>query len=277
MLTTDGLALPFRDDGAVVDATGKIVEHLSHLAKLPLQVCQRGTTQVGAHEDAHAVHVVGRLLPYPPYPLYAQLVDEILRTVRMNDAQSVGLTVVAGYLCQELAVAHAGRSRQTRIGLDACLDLLRAVHRQGDAPLIDRHVEESLIERQRLYQVGIVAEYTAYLHRHLLISMEAGLHDDELRTQPLRRLDRLRRMNAELTGLVAGRRHHTTHGIIAHSHGLAPQLRPVSLLHRREELVHIHVYDASQLLHFHLQSDRKGTSILVIIQADRVNERVKKT
>ena len=136
----------------------------------------------------------------------------------MDDAEAVGLAVVGGYLGQELAVADAGRGRQLRLGLDARLDLAGDVDGQADATLVLSHVEEGLVEREGLNQVGIVVEDCVDLCRHLLVGMEPWLHDDEARTEALRCLDGLGRVDAEAARLVAGRRHHPAGRIVAHGH-----------------------------------------------------------
>ena len=74
------------------------------------------------------------------------------------------------------------------------------------------------------------------------------LHDDELRTQPLGHLNGLRRMHAKPSCLVAGRRYHTSFGIVSHRYRLATKFRIFSLLYSREKLIHVHMDDLHKLI-----------------------------
>ena len=232
----------------MVDASGKVVEHLSHLAKLLCQVKQRLTAQVVAGKDAHAVHLLGSLLAYTPYLLHLQLGNEVEGTVRVYHGQTVRLAPVGGYLGQKLAVADASRRRQLCGVKDALLNLHGHVDAKVHAFFIFSHVKEGLVERQGLYQVGIVVKDVAYLVRHFLILLEMGLDDDKVGTQTLCHLDGLCRVYPIATCLVAGGRHHPSGGIPAHSHGFASQFRTVALLDGSKELVHVDVNDFSHAL-----------------------------
>ena len=247
LLATHRLALPLGDDGPIVDAASEVVEDAAHLAELLGQVAQREALQVGPGEDAHAVHVLGRLLPHAPDALHVQLVDELLGPVGMDDAEAVGLAVVAGYLGQELAVTDTGRCREARLVLDALLDLAGTVDGQGDAPLVVGHVEESLVEREGLDQVGIVVEDLADLGRHLFIYMEVGLDDHQRGTEAAGRDERLGRVDAIAAGLVTGRGDDGPRSVVGHRHGQPAEGGIVSLLDGSIELIHVYMYDTPWL------------------------------
>ena len=197
LLTADTLPFPLTDNRTVVDASREIVEHLSHLAELLSQSAQRHVSQVKTRKDTHAVHLFSGLLTYSPNLLHLQLCDEVQSPVWVNHRQSVGFSPIGSNLCQELAVAHACRCRQSRRLTDALLDFSRNIHAQLNSLLILRHIKKGFVEGYRLYQVGIVVEYLVQPCRHLLILLEMRLHDDELRTQPLGNLNGLCRMHAK--------------------------------------------------------------------------------
>ena len=247
LLATDRLALPLGYDGTLVDAAGEVVEDAPHLAELLGEVAQGEALQVGPDEDAHAVHMVGRLLPHAPDALHVELVDEGLGAVGMDDAEAVGLAVVAGYLGQELAVTDAGRCRQARLVLDALLDLAGAVDGQWDGPLVVGHVEEGLVERQGLDEVGIVVENLMNLGRHLFIYMEVGLDDHQRGTEAAGRDEGLGRVDAIAAGLVTGCGDDGPRPDVGHRHGQSTEGRIVPLLNGSIELIHVYMYDASRL------------------------------
>ena len=165
----------------------------------------------------------------------------------MDHRQTVGFAPVRGNLCQELAVAHACRCRQSRCLKDALLDFPRNIHTQLNTFLIFRHIKKGFIEGYRLYQVSIVVEYLVQLCRHRLILLEMRLHDNQLRTQTLGHLYGLGRMYSEPPSLVAGSGYHTAFGIMTDCDGLAPQFWMIPLLHSSKELIHIHMNDLVHL------------------------------
>ena len=73
LLAADGFSLPFRDDWTLVDTTGEIVEHLPHLSEFLRQMQQRQLAQVRTSKHAHAMQLLGCLLPHSPYLLHLQL------------------------------------------------------------------------------------------------------------------------------------------------------------------------------------------------------------
>ena len=175
-------------------------------------------------------------------------VDKGLCTVGVYHTEPVGLTIVGGNLRQKLAIADTCRGGQLRGLADALLDLTGDVDSHADAALVLRHIEKRLVERQGLYQVGIVVEDGVQLLAHLLIFREMWLYDDQLRAEALGHLYRLGGMHAEAARLVARRRYYAALGIPAYCDWQPPQFRTVALLDGGEELVHVDMYNLT-LLH----------------------------
>src|SRR5829696_9715970 len=104
-----------------------------------------------------------------------------------DDEQAIGLALVGGELRQELVVRHAGGGGQA--GLDAYpgADLLGDLPGVWHALQIVRYVQIGLVQRERLHEAGVLREDAPDLERDFLVDVEAGLHEDQLRTLPLRR------------------------------------------------------------------------------------------
>ena len=158
LFTTHRLAFPFRDHRSVVNPSCEVVEHLSHLAKFACQSVQLNLSQVKPREDSHVVHLLSRLLSYAPDLLHPQLGDEVQRPVGVNHRQPVRFAPVGGNLRQKFAIAHPSRCRQPCRLTDALFDFACDIHPQFNPFFILRHVEKSLVQRDRLNQVGIVVE-----------------------------------------------------------------------------------------------------------------------
>ena len=205
--------------GAVVYSAGEIIKQSSRLAEHFLQVAQGASPQLRPREDAHVVHLLGRLGSHAPKILYAQLVYERLRLVGMDGAESVRLTAVRRYLGQELVVGYARRGGQPRFLLDAAFDFLGYVHGQLHAHLVARHVQEGLVDGERLYQVGVVLEYPVYLVGNLLVSPMPARDDYQRGTAFLRYQHGHGGAHAPLPGLIAGRGHYAPFAVSAHGDG----------------------------------------------------------
>ena len=90
----------------------------------------------------------------------------------MYDAESVGLSVVGGNLCQKLAVADARRGCEAGFGLDERLDLLGAVDTKGVSPLVVGDIKEGLVEREGFDEVGVVLEYLSDVPSWISLTVE---------------------------------------------------------------------------------------------------------
>ena len=103
------------------------------------------------------------------------------------------------------------------------------------------HVKIGLVQRQRLDDRRVLGEDLADLLGDRLVDLEARLHEDQVRTLPLRGHRRHGRPDAELAGFVARRRHDAPLAGSADGDRLAAEIRIVPLLDRRVEGVHVDV------------------------------------
>ena len=198
---------------------------------------------------SHLVHLPGRDGPHTPELLHLEPGDEIQRLRGVDGAKPVRLAVVRSHLGQELVVGNPGGSHQVQLLTDAPLDLAGDIHRQRYSRLVLRHVQESLVQRNRLDKVCIQMENLMNLTRHGLVGVHPPRHENQAGTQPQGPLRRHGRTHPEAAGLVAGRGHHAPLLRTAHGNGLAPEFRMVALLHRRIKRVHVDVYDFPLRVH----------------------------
>ena len=215
--------------------------------------------EIGSRADAEGVHLPGRDFADAEETLYGQSGDESGDLLWGDGEQPVGFAVVRGDFRQHLVHGDARRGRETRFAADAGLDLARGERRRAQV----RDVQKRFVERQRLHQLGVFAEYGPDLLRNGLVDFEAGRHEDQLRTEPPRRDGGEGRMHAEGARLVAGRGDHAPRTVVSHGDRTSPQGGVVALLDGGVEGVHVHVYDLP-LRHIvrHLAIGRGGSSRL---------------
>ena len=235
----DRLAYAVGHHLAVVDATGVAVVEAARLAELPHERGPVPLPQVGPGEDTQGVHLLSRHLADAEKAFDGERGDKGLDLSRGDGEKSVGFAIVRGNLGQHLVDRYPGRGRELRLGQNAAFDF--AGHQCG-RPFV-RHVEKSLVERQRFDEVGIVGKDLAYLHRHRLVHLVPRFHEDELGTEPSRLGRRECRVHPIGSRLVAGRGYHSPRTTVPHGNRLAPVGRVVALFHRSVEGVHVDVYD----------------------------------
>lgn len=183
----------------------------------------RHLAQLLASEDAYAVHALGGLGTHAPELLDPQRGDEVEGTRGMDDAESVGLAEVAGYLGEKLVVGHACRGSEMELVGNALLDFAGYLDRYIHVALVVGDIEKCLVERYGLDEVGIVGKDGMYLCRHLGIVVVPAWHHDELGTKAVGDNHRLGRVNTIAACLVAGSTHHAALAVEAHGNGLATE------------------------------------------------------
>ena len=205
----------------------------------------RNLAQIIARKDAHAVHTCCRLRANAPKLLYRQIGYEVECLVGMNHGHAIWLAVVGSHLGKKLAIRNACRGCEMQFVGYALSYFSRYVYRHLYTFLIISNVEESLVNRQWLYLVGIVFEYLVHLLRHSLILFPIASHHYQLRAESVRSLYRHSGMNSPTACFIARRRHHTTRTVVAHRNRFSAQFRIVSLLYRSKESIHIYMYNLS--------------------------------
>ena len=167
----------------------------------------------------------------------------------MNHTESVGLVVVARNLCQQLAVRHSCRCREMQFVANRRLYFHGDVLCQRYAGLVPGDIKERLINGERLYKVGVAAEYPVYLPRHLSVTLHARGHDDELRAEAFSHCHGQGGAYTVPARLIARRGNHSTLGIMPHCHGSAGKFGMVEQFHGCKEAVHIHMYYLTVFTH----------------------------
>ena len=243
MLAPNGLADIYSLDRAKVDATSKVVVGLTHLAELASEHFERALAEVLACVDAELAKFASRDRSDSPKLFDVKRFDKLQRLVGVDGAESVGFAIVGCHLGKELVVGYASRSNEVELGADALFDFAGNVNGEFDARLVVGNVEESLVERDGLYEVGVGVEYLVDLGRNLFIDLHSARHEDEVGAEALRLDRRHSRTDTEAARFVASGRHDTTHIAVAYGDGFALKLGVVALLHRGIEGIHVDMYD----------------------------------
>ena len=159
-----------------------------------------------------------RHLADAPEPLHRQRVQEVAFTLGRHDEQAVGLADGAGDLGEELGAGDPDGDRETDVGPHPFPqpggDLGR---RAGDLEQ-PTHIEEGLVDRDRLDERRGVAEDREDVLAGLRVRLEVRRHDDGLGAEVARGTSTHRRADAERLRLVTRREHDTT----TDDHRLAP-------------------------------------------------------
>ena len=133
-----------------VDASGAGRQDRTLAPEAPRQQVVRQRREVA--DRAHAV--VGqrtrRPLAHAPQPRDRQRREEVGLPPRLDDDEAVGLAQVRGHLGHELGRGDADRRRQLQLGADGRLDGTSDLDRAAMQELGARHVEEGLVDRDRL-------------------------------------------------------------------------------------------------------------------------------
>ena len=91
--------------------------------------------------------------------------------------------------------------------------------------------------------IGVCSAKMSLICCESLVDLEARLHEDQIRTLPLRRHRRHGRPDAEFAGFIARGRHDAPFAGSADGDRLATKIRVVPLLHGSVEGVHVDVDD----------------------------------
>lgn len=108
------------------------------------------------------MHAVSSTWTYTPKLLYLQISNEVSSTVGMYHSETVRLAYIRSYLSQKLVIRHTCRSRELQFIAYPPAYLTGYIGSQGNATLVFGDIKKGLVNRQRLYNVGIVAKYLMY-------------------------------------------------------------------------------------------------------------------
>ena len=243
VLRADALRVPLRDHRTVVASVCEGVHVGAEAAQPALQGIERGRRDVADGVQPPRLEPRAGARPHPPEPIDRQWMEKVDHLVRADHGHSVGLAVIAGDLRDVLGGGGPDRDGELR-GLED-----RAAHRLAHRPrlaeqrLASGHVHERLVEAQGFDERREVAEGAHHRPRYRLVTFEAGREHDRVRTAPPRDGHGHRAADPERARLVARRGHHPARPRPSDQQRLAAQLRPVELLDRRVECVHVGVQD----------------------------------
>ena len=233
-------------DRTVVDTPGKIVVELAGLPEKAAEHGGRGVVEVAPGVDAVLVHLFGRYGADTPEGLDRKAVDKLLCRVGMNRAEAVGLAVVGGNLGQEFIIGNAGGGDEVEAFANLLLDFAGDIDGQFNARLVLGNVEEGLVERDRLDDVGVFVEDFVNLFGNRLIDLHPSGDEDKVGAEPLRRNGGHGGVDAELARLIAGCGDDTSLVGVADGDRLAAQFGIVALFNGGVEGIHIDMYDTSE-------------------------------
>ena len=262
MFTSHRLPYAHALDRTKVYAARKIIIHGALFAKHFSKMSQRALPQLHARKYPHAVHLPCRLGTHAPEILYPHACNKVHRLVGMYHKHTVGLANLRRHLGKKLVIRHACRCRKRQSVPYFTPYLPCNISGKLRTGLVLGNVEKRLVERQRLYNIGILSEYIMHTPRHFLIMLIMRRHDDKLRTQPLCLCHGHCRPHAVAPRLVTGSGNHTSWTVKAHGYRFAAQRHVVALLHRCEESIHVYVYDLavhhinSELINHHRQNKK---------------------
>ena len=162
---------------------------------------------------------------------------------RTHDGQSVGLAAVARDLRHVLGGGDADGDREARGFEHGAAHRLAHRLRPAEELLASGHVDECLVEAQWLDERREVPEGPHDGLRDRLIAREPRREHDRVRASPPGDGHRHRAADSIRSGLVARGGYHAARSGPPDQQRLAAKLRPVELLDRREERVHVRVQD----------------------------------
>ena len=179
--------------------------------------------------------------PDAPHVAHRQRREEFPHVLGRDDEEPVRLRDVARDLGDELARRHACARREGGLGPDGGLDLASDLRGRPEQPDARGHVEEGLVERERLDERREATEDLAELAGYRDVPLHAAAHDHGAGAAGDRGGHRHRGVDAEGARLV-GRRGHDPPAPVAPDEHRAPAERGiVPLLDGSVECVHVDV------------------------------------
>ena len=122
----------------------------------------------------------------PGKPAERQRREERGFVTGLDHDEPARLAQVRRDLRHRLARRHAERCVETGRREHAVADLLRDVAGRSEAPERPRHLQERLVERQRLEDRRVVAGDVEHRLRRVAVGAEVDRHDNRLRAEPQR-------------------------------------------------------------------------------------------
>src|SRR5258705_3121541 len=191
---------------------------------------------------------LARARPHTPETLQRERGEEGGLAAFGHDHEAVWLAEVRADLGAQLVRRDADRDDETEAFSHRTLDLFGHRDRTTEQMLGRGHVEERLVQRDRLHQRRLLVKDRHDRIGRLEIAVEVAWHVDAIRTEPSRDRERHGRANAEGARLVGSRHDDPSlvRTIATDDDRLAAVLRMVPLLDRRVERVEVAVKDRAR-------------------------------
>ena len=245
-----GFADPVCADRAQIDPPRGAVEIIGETAEIGAHEFNVLRRKVRARFDAQPGHLLGAFRTNPVKPADRQSRHELRALTRLDDADSIGLILVAGQLGDEFVVADARAGGQSGLFAYPRPDQFGDPGRAADTANVVGHVEICLVQAERFHMRREIEEYLADFARCLAVGIEPAFYEDQIGAQPLCRDRWHRGTNPEFSRFIACRCNHAAAAAAPDGHGLALQVGIVALFHAGEERIHIDMDDLAQAAGF---------------------------
>src|SRR6185369_12783844 len=171
-------------NGAMIFAARSAVKIGRIFSEVRLEEIQRTIPQICPCKNAEPFHLCRGHWPYAVKTADWQARDESRPLRWRNDAEAVRLVLVRGKLGDELVVGDTGRCGEAGLAADAPADRFGDGSCRTEAKPVFADVEISLVQRERLDQIGIIREDRADLARDRAVDLEPRLDENEFGASP---------------------------------------------------------------------------------------------
>ena len=228
----------------LIDAPRQVPQAFAKTAELAHQGQLAPVAQVQAGVDAQAPQLVRRDLAHSVQFVHRQCGDEVLDLIGGDHEQAIGFAPVTGDLGQELVRRHPGGHGDVQLLRHPPANVLGDARGAAVEMRAGGHVQVGFVQRQRLDDLGVVAEDRVDFPRHRLVGIHARAHHLQVRAQ----LQRLAHGHGRTHSpgprfIVAGGNHPAPVGSPAYRQRFAGQARIVTHLDGGIETVAVDVDD----------------------------------
>jgi hypothetical protein len=205
----------------------------------------RRAPQIAKRVNSGCLHGGQRFLSHSEELLDGQRIENRMQIVGPEPAQSVGFVEIRSDFRQKLVRTDANRRGKAR----TCAYSSSYLHRDGlaiaEQPRAPGHIQKGLVEGKALHQGCDIVENLEHLFGDLLVARHSRLYANGRGAKAQRLAHRHRGAHAESPhGVTRGGDDAAPAGA-ADDEWFALQLRPIPLLHRRIERIHVDVQNGA--------------------------------
>jgi len=243
VLGGDGLGWAVGDDGAFVDATGKLIEALTIAPEAVFEDGGGEDAEAADGADAQLGEVLFRDFAYAGDASNGERGEECLDLFRLDDEEAIGFAPVRGDFGEEFVGGDSSRGREIELVEDLLADGARDSGGSGQAGFVSSDVEVGFVERERFDEVSVAVKDFADAAGDGAVTGKVGRNENSLGAKALSADGGHGGADAEGAGLVGGGANDGTIGFPGDDDGASAQARVVALLDRSIECVHIYMDD----------------------------------